>query len=263
MKRNRNVIATAIAALAAGLAIFVVSERSKESEPIELRSVKPVEKIEGAMLGLFTTLPIYWPESDGIGDLLTENAPPHWVRILLERRFDLVPLDSLNEMLDRKMALTHLMLAQPRALSGAENVQLDEWVRSGGRALIFADPMLTAHSRFALGDPRRPQDVALLSPILKRWGLQLLHDPNGPRRPQVMMGSMLSLPVDDEGSLQVVPTDAHSDCVISGQGVIAICSIGEGRATIVADAAILDDEQGEGAVQAFDKLTEMAFANPV
>ena len=49
-------------------------------------------------------------------------------------------------------------------------------MRGGGRVLLFADPMLTRHSAFALGDRRRPQDVVLLSPILARWRLELQFD---------------------------------------------------------------------------------------
>lgn len=49
-----------------------------------------------------------------------------------------------------------------------ENVALDDWVRAGGARALFADPLLTFNSRFSIGDRRRPQDVATLSPILTR-----------------------------------------------------------------------------------------------
>src|SRR5690606_38800476 len=117
------------------------------------------------------TLPLYWGEADGLGDLLDAGGDAHWARAVLERDYRLLPLDWLGEAGIARVRL--LLLAQPRPLAPEENVALDAWVRGGGRLLLFADPMLTGESRFAVGDRRRPQDVALLSPILDHWGLVL------------------------------------------------------------------------------------------
>lgn len=196
-------------------------------------------------LGLFTTLPIYWNEAADLGELLHSDAPPHWARVQLEERFRLKPLDILSsgegDATRQIKAMRHLLVAQPRPLSPAENVALDGWVRDGGRVLLFVDPMLTAESTFALGDKRRPQDVALLSPILARWGLRLEFDeaqPSGPRNVHVFDGTV---PVELAGRLAPVPApDSDGTCILHADGLVAQCRIGQGRALILADAAVLD-----------------------
>ena len=92
----------------------------------------------------------------------------------LESRYDLVPLDTLEP--DALAGIERVILAQPRALAPSENVSFDQWLTAGGEALIFADPMLTRHSEYPIGDRRRPQDVVLLSPLFDHWGLELTFD---------------------------------------------------------------------------------------
>ena len=113
-----------------------------------------------------------------------------------------------------------LVMAQPRALSPQENVALDAWVRGGGRLLLFADPMLTHDSAFAVGDRRRPQDIFMLSPILSHWGLALAFDdaqPPGAKMAQVMGGTM---PVALPGRFSTSGTTG--DCVPRDAGLAAI-----------------------------------------
>ena len=129
------------------------------------------------------------------------------------------------------------MLAQPRALSAEENVALDNWVRAGGRLLLFADPMMTGETRFSLGDRRRPQDVSLLSPILAHWGLELQFDEAqraGISTPEVFGQA---IPVNLPGRLVHFP---NGECTAQAEGLITTCALGLGEAVIVADAAILD-----------------------
>src|SRR5688500_18207995 len=132
-------------------------------------------------LGLMGTIPIYWGEAGDFGEVLAGSGNAHWARARLETDYQLSPLDTLDE--DSLAGIDLLLLAQPRALSPAENVALDAWVRGGGRLLLFADPMLTGESRFAIGDRRRPQDVILLSPILDHWGLAVAFDDDRPAGP--------------------------------------------------------------------------------
>jgi len=191
-------------------------------------------------LGLSSTLPIYWQESADFATILKEESEPGWVRQSLETRFELVPLDVLSA--EALAPLDHLLLAQPRALSAAENVALDNWVRAGGQLLLFADPMLTSHSQFSIGDPRRPQDVALLSPILARWGLELTFDtaqPQGKRREEAFG---MAVPVDLAGAFVPLASEAAGECAIAPSGIVARCRIGEGQVTLLADAALLDGE---------------------
>lgn len=126
--------------------------------------------------------------------------------------------------------------------------------------LIFADPLLTGPSRFHLGDRRRPQDVVLLSPILRRWGLELMFDPDqlsGEREVPVADRVVI---VSQAGSFQKVDSSAPSDCTVEAEGLLADCRIGSGRALIVADAAIFDQPRDQAETRAaLEALARRAF----
>ena len=193
-------------------------------------------------LGLFTSLPIYWAEGQDIAAMLGPEAPqPGWVRDTLEQRARLVPLDTLEA--EGLAPLEYLLIAQPRALSPAENVALDDWVRAGGRALVLADPFLTQHSEFALGDPRRPFDVVLISPILARWGLELRFDDQQDQTERMVTLDGTRLPVELPGSFALAGAGEDSDCSLSGEGLLARCRIGKGQVILLADAALVDTEE--------------------
>ena len=248
---NRLIIPVAVAAAAFAVAAWALSggERDKPS------------------LGLFTTLPIYWGETAGVSDMLDGEARPGWVRGALEQRFELVPLDTLapRRSANRGPAdIDHLLLAQPRALSPQENVALDTWVREGGHVLLFADPLLTAHSHFGIGDRRRPQDVALLSPILARWGLEMRFDFDQAAGERTIGTGAAALPVNLPGTLHPIEgfTTGGEHCRIAHDRVFAQCSIGSGVATVVADAALLEEAAGaskEARAEALAWLIESAF----
>jgi hypothetical protein len=200
-------------------------------------------------LGLMTSLPIYWPEAPEFDDLLAENAQTSWVRGAIEQAYAIQPLDVLDEA--SLAPLSHLILAQPRALSGAENVALDAWVQAGGRVLIFADPMLTQGSAFAFGDSRRPLGVALLSPILARWGLELTFDDQQSGDVRVARAFDMELPVKLAGAFRAKADLARDEaeqaqCDLGPQGIVARCVIGAGFALIIADAALLEEGGPEG-----------------
>ena len=216
----------------------------------------PVEKAQPE-LAVMTSLPILWAEGD-IGSMLSGDNAGNWVKDRLEQRYRLVPVDRLTQLSGR----SRLLLAQPRALSGEENVALDDWVREGGDVLLLADPMLTAHSDYALGDARAPQPVALLSPILARWGMELTFDPAQSPEMRVSQGD-LALPVRMTGGLRLTGQGHQSTCTLSENALIARCDIGEGRVTVVADAALVEDVDHalNGGPQALDRLLDTAFAD--
>lgn len=220
---------------------------------------------ERPALGLFTTLPIYWGDAAQLSDLLAEDRQAHWARGALEQDHVLQPLDILapGEKGSGLSRLHYLLMAQPRALSASENVALDGWVRGGGRLLLFADPMLTEESPFPLGDKRRPHDVALLSPILAHWGLQLQFDEQQQGGIHTVSAFGAQLPVELRGRFVADPAMAAGDapCILLADGLAAQCSIGRGKALIIADAALLDshalDRRARGAALAI--LTRQAF----
>lgn len=210
-------------------------------------------------VGLFTTLPILWNEEADVADLLKSSETPHWARAVLARQGPIMALDTLDAPGGKGPlgGLSRLVMAQPRALGPGENVALDTWVRGGGRLLLLADPALTEDSHFAIGDPRRPQAVVLLSPILKRWGLELRFDEAQAFGDHDVQVGGTSVPVNLAGSFIAIDAKA---CAVEADGVLATCRIGAGRLTALADAAVLarEDEDG-GREEAFAALLGRAF----
>jgi hypothetical protein len=220
MRRGNRLLAALTLALVAPPAAVAAQEQ-------------PVSRPNLALMG---TIPIYWGEAAGLDDLLNGDAPPHWARAQLEDHFTLAPLDYLSA--EALAGYRYLLMAQPRGLSPEENVALDAWVRDGGQLLLFADPMMTGESRFHLGDRRRPQDVALLSPILAHWGLELTFDLQQAAGPQQFDHHGTAMPVNMRGTLRYA--DDRTLCNIPGEGLLAHCVIGQGQAMVIADAAMLD-----------------------
>lgn len=219
---------------------------------------EPPSPGERPALGVMTTLPLIWAEAGDVGELLAAEASTGWVRQELAGRFALEPLDTLDEA--SLAPLKRLVLAQPRALTPAENVALDAWVRGGGRLLLFADPMLTRQSRYAVGDRRRPQDVALLSPILAHWGLELLFDDaqgQGERNHEIVGRAV---PLNLAGGFRIIA--GSSSCAAAPGAVLVRCRVGKGQVVALADAAVLDDpESGDLALRraALGHLLGLAF----
>ncbi|MBV1917094.1 MAG: GldG family protein [Sphingomonadaceae bacterium] len=205
-----------------------------------------VVRDERRAIALSTSLPIIWREAADISGILADDGPPHWALEILRDYGELRPLDSLS---DPSGALpldgdTLLVMAQPYPLAPQENVALDDWVRKGGRLLLFADPMLTHHSSFALGDRRRPQDIALLSPILKRWGIALQFEEDQPGGEREMALGSGWIPVNLPG--RFVLQEGNEACSVEASGLLAICQIGRGLVVLVADAALFEDMPDSG-----------------
>lgn len=209
-----------------------------------------------APIGLFGSVPLLFADSVG----LALNAPPPWPRAVIARHGKPVPLDSLVGEGGRNplAGINRLIVAQPRALSPAENVALDAWVRAGGLLLLLADPMYTGHSPYALGDPRRPQAITMLSPLLDHWGLRLDFDdkqPGGERRASAMGQAV---PVDLPGRFSII---SGADCRLWDQGLVATCRIGKGRVYALADATVIDPDGDDAAhAKALSGLLDAAFA---
>ncbi len=138
-----------------------------------------------AELGLMTGLPLYWPLGTGVSDLAGGDVAIPWQRAALEQSYRLVPLDTLSPIpdldpdapeIDPLAGLTKLAIIQPRGLSPADNVALDNWVRAGGELLIALDPALTLDYPVPFGDPRRPTASASIPPVIDRWGMAIAYE---------------------------------------------------------------------------------------
>lgn len=192
-------------------------------------------------LALMTDLPLIW----GAGtpqDVLGGASPPPAILNALTRSGRLSPMDIIDPALLQGVDV--LVLAQPRALRPAELTRFDDWVRNGGRALIFVDPALH-WARDLPPQSRRPPSVSLLGPLLDHWGLGIRPGASGFRMISGPPGTLFGarrIGVGDPGILWA----KTRDCRISGQGLIAQCRIGRGRAIIIADADLLRDESWVG-----------------
>jgi hypothetical protein len=205
---------------------------------------QPEPRDRGAVVGLVSSLPLVMPEAADIAEQLADRSAPHWAMAVLRESGSVMPLDSLSGA-DGRLPLPAgalLVMAQPWPLSPPENVALDDWVRAGGRVLLFADPMLTFESRFALGDRRRPQDVAMLSPILTRWGLRLERDEAASPETALVAIGAARVPVALPG--RFAPVEG-SNCEIEASGLLAVCRIGAGRIVALADAALFESRQDD------------------
>jgi hypothetical protein len=245
-------------------ALALLSACSAQPESADGSSAQSVER---APVGLVTSLPIYWPDGVEFAELVNPETELPWVRTFLESRYELSALDTLS--VDQVAletdasdgpensaandaaplsSLDRLMVVQPRGLSPADNVALDDWVKDGGQLLLVLDPMLAGHYAYPLGDPRNPQMSTLVPPVLARWGLSMVFDEQQPLEFRTFSYEGGKLPAVMSGELSVAPSASKgatastmaTQCELEAESRIAVCAIGAGKATIVADATIFE-----------------------
>jgi hypothetical protein len=172
---------------------------------------------------LLTSLPLVFGEHFS----LESGGSP--AMAALERRYRVLPISVTDPPELAKGQL--LLMAQPPAQTAENLVALDAWVRGGGRGLLLADPMLEWPSSRPLGDPLRPPAMFVDTGLLAHWGLRL--DAPDRRGPELRT-------LGGRDVLTVSPGALVGKCEISADRLLANCRIGKGRATIVADADLLD-----------------------
>jgi hypothetical protein len=183
-------------------------------------------------LALLTSLPLMFGERFGL-----DGGSPALTR--LEARYRIVPIAVADAASLRGQRL--LLMAHPRAQPAEVLVELDAWVRRGGRVVLLADPRLDWHSARALGDPLRPPPDFADTGLLAHWGLKLRGPVvDGPRAATVAGRDVL---FSSPGAL----TTTSSQCRVDAGGLVAQCRIGRGAVTVIADADFLN-LAGEGAV---------------
>jgi len=219
---------------AAGLA-YVADRNADAPPPANTISAKPT-------LMLLTTLPLVFAEKFGIEG----GGSPALVALAM--RYKVTPIGIADARTLGRGRL--LLMAHPLAQPAEALVDLDRWVRKGGRLLLLADPMLEWPSELALGDPLRPPPAYADTGLLGHWGLRL-DAPNerGPARRRLGGQAILTLS----------PRSLFGQCPISSDRLVARCRIGRGQATIVADADFLDVEHDGPAGNNLNALlTELA-----
>lgn len=182
------------------------------AQPLTLQPDRP-------LLAVVTALPLFWAEAGQGGPV---DSP---IVAVLRTRFTVRPID------DPAMLATsgarRLLLAQPRALTPAQLVAIDHWVRAGGTALVLADPLLRWPSDLPLGDRRRASPTSLLGPLLAHWGLTIGSADSAEIRHFLPDGRLVTL----SGAGEAQPGDIRP----------VRRRIGKGTVLLVEDADLLDD----------------------
>jgi len=207
--------ALAVAVILAAAAAFSVVGRPPASLPPRPPSQRPA-------LLLLTSLPLMFGEQFSL-----KGGSP--ALAALETRYRVVPISVTD---DSDLAKGRILLmAHPLAQPPEDLVALDRWVRRGGRVMLLADPMLEWPSELPLGDPLRPPPMFMDTGLLAHWGLRLdAPDKRGPARREL-----------GETSIRTAsPGALFGGCEIGHDRLVAHCAIGKGKATIVADADLLD-----------------------
>lgn len=193
-----------------------------------------------ARVQLMTSLPLVWGEDASMEAILSDRSQPAPIYRYWQEQYDVAAIDSLENLAQDDPDV--LILAQPRALAPADLADLDAWVRSGGAVIILTDPVLVWPSALPLGDPRRPLASGLLSPLLGHWGLELVRPAEPGDGDAILRIGEHRLATRGAGLF--VRTEAgkgaEPNCRLSDHNLLARCAIGEGQATLVADADFLD-----------------------
>jgi hypothetical protein len=171
---------------------------------------------------LLTTLPLIFPEQFSVqgGGSAALQA--------LESRYEIVPISVADA-----PSLRHgrfLLMAHPLAQPAQALVDLDKWVRGGGRLLLLADPRLDWPSERPLGDKLRPPPAFADTGLLAHWGLRLEAPGETP---------LIERKVGRHHVLLSSPGVLAGSCPTAADGLVARCALGKGRATIIADADLL------------------------
>lgn len=192
-------------------------------------------------LMVMTSIPLQWGDAT-MAQIANGEAEPSPL-------FGAISAANTVKLIDDVMQLGEpgkvpLLMIQPRAFAPVELVQLDAWVRNGGRVIIFADPALDWPNELSLGDQRRPLFTSLLNPLFRHWGVELAL-PVGENEGIVeaeIAGYSLSL---KSPGIWVLPpkTKATARCAIRTDELLALCRVGRGQALLVADADVLHDAQ--------------------
>jgi hypothetical protein len=109
-----------------------------------------------------------------------------------------------------------------RPLFYSEAIDLDAWVRDGGRALLFAEPGQSWPA---------PADTVNADLVDSTWALRLAPRDDGP----LVLPGGSSLMLHNAGRWR-----ARGGCDVRADGFIAECRPGKGRVLLVADTGLLD-----------------------
>lgn len=231
---DRRVLAgfAVLAAILGGLLYFGINKSADEN------SHRPA-------LMIMSSIPLQWGEAT-MAQVAKGEAQPSPLFEALADQNRTVLIDDFQKLGQQRA--TPLLMIQPRALAPSELVQLDDWVRKGGTAIIFADPALDWPSDYPLGDQRRPLFTSLLNPLFRHWGVELALPVAGDGNADVATtAGEYALPLKSPGILVVAKNPkVAARCTIRRDEFFAYCTVGKGRALIIADVDMLHESLWSG-----------------
>jgi hypothetical protein len=217
---NKRLWLAAVSVLAiAGLGWLGLPYRGGEVPEVRPLTQRPT-------LALLTSLPLLFGEKFS----LEGNGSPALAR--LEQRYNVIPIGVADTASLKEHRL--LLMAHPRAQPAEALVELDQWVRDGGRLLLLADPKLDWPSELPMGDVLRPPPMFADTGLLKHWGLTL----NAPDVPGPIHLGGGHNPVVFLSAGRLAST--NTNCELYRADIIAECAIGKGKVVVVADADFLN-----------------------
>lgn len=124
-------------------------------------------------IGLVTSLPVDGGMTPGMGGMGGNPTPPWQIMDQMRDFFEVERLDMALEEIGEDIDV--LVLAQPDGLTEIAAYTIDQWVLSGGKAIVFADPNLESGTPPQGGMPA-PADLETTKTLLGAWGLALEDD---------------------------------------------------------------------------------------
>lgn len=187
--------------------------------------------------GIVSALPLFWPEGRSLTEMVGQNGDEGRSPVA-----DIVGAHAIDTVDGIALAkLDSIILAQPRLLRPEELVALDSWLEGGGKAVIFADPLLMWPTGLSMGDPRRPPVTSLLDPLLAHWGLRLEPADSDHLIERRMLPTGHVLIVAGASRFTLTQEGGGRLCALAGDGLMALCRIGAGKVRLIADADVIDD----------------------
>ena len=223
MTRPRVLLIGLVALLICGAAALALMPHERAADPA------PRTAGEKPALMILTTLPLLFPEE------FTLQGAGSKALTALETRYRVVPIGTTDAASLKQGQL--LLLAHPLAQTAEALVDLDRWVRDGGRVLLLADPRLEWPSERPLGDKLRPSPGFADTGLLKHWGLTLEAPAESGPQQRTLAGQQI---------LTASSGRLAGTCEIDDGGFVARCGIGKGQAVIIADADFLNVEDLDG-----------------
>jgi hypothetical protein len=223
LTRHRVILIGFVALLVCGVAAMALIPRDRSGH------LAPRAEGQKPVLMVLTTLPLLFPEE------FTLEGGGSEALSAVETRYRVTPIGTTDAASLSDGTL--LLMAHPLAQTADALVDLDRWVREGGRVLLLADPKLDWPSERPLGDKLRPPPSFADTGLLKHWGLTLAApSESGPQQRELAGRQVLTA---SSGSLS-------GSCEVERGGFVARCALGKGRAVVVADADFLNVEDLDG-----------------